>query len=79
MFDRRAVIQMQGERHRAAHGDIADIAEKAIPNKIVFAGVDGDDRRRVGGFSFFHHRADEAAIRHVERTNGETVLAGGFQ
>ncbi len=73
------MIQMQGERHAAALGDIPHVAKKRVANKIVLAGVNGNNRRRICRFRLFHHGSNKTAIRHVKCADSKTMFTGGFK
>jgi hypothetical protein len=79
MLNRSAVVQMQSKGNRAAQSDITDIAKKRIADKIMFTGVNRDNRRGIGRFRFLHYCTYKAAVRHVECADSKTVLTSRLQ
>ena len=75
----RTVIEVDGERHFAFQRAFAHIAKELISDKLQLAWMDGNDRRRMGSFSFFNYRADKAAVGHVKSANRVTVFTSRCQ
>ena len=73
------MIEVQYKRDRTTLGNFANVSEKGIAHKIMFAGMDGNNRRSICRFCFIHDCAKEIVIRHIKCANGKAVLAGRLQ
>lgn len=79
MLYRGTMIEVQYKRDRTTLGNFANVSEKGIAHKIMFAGMDGNNRRSICRFCFIHDCAKETVIRHIKCANGKAVLAGRLQ
>ena len=59
MLYRGTMIEVQYKRDRTTLGNFANVSEKGIAHKIMFAGMDGNNRRSICRFCFIHDCAKE--------------------
>ena len=71
MLYRGTMIEVQYKRDRTTLGNFANVSEKGIAHKIMFAGMDGNNRRSICRFCFIHDCAKETVIRHIKCANGK--------